>query len=277
MFRWKRSPDPKARLHELIGDYELPTFSGSALSTLSLLRENADLPAVAQQLMADPGLSVRVLRTANSAAFGLRQPASNLEYAVSLLGRSRVESLVLAAAVGDALPENADIDLAGFWRTAAQRACIAREIASTVRSSDPVEAFTAGLLQDMAVPVLATAHPDRYAALYLRSETDATVPLQRMEHDEFGYDHAQVGAMMAETWGLPEPLILAIADHHHLGERAPDAVEAVSLVRHCEPADDFGSLREHCSGHLSIDPAALDGMIEAAGRECSSLADSMLS
>ena len=146
-----------------------------------------------------------------------------------------------------------------------------------MRSSDPVEAFTAGLLQDMAVPVLAVAHPDRYAPLYARSETDATAPLPRMELDEFGYDHAQVGAMMAESWGLPESLILAIADHHHLGERAPDAVEAVSLVRHCEPADDFGPLREHCSGRLSIEPATLDGMIEAAGRECTSLAESMLS
>ena len=276
MFRWKRSPDPKARLQELIGDYELPTFSASALSTLGLLRENADLPVVAEQIMTDPGLSVRILRTANSAAFGLRQPASNLAYAVSLLGRSRVESLVLAAAVGEAMPHESELDLPGFWRTSAQRACIAREIATTVRSSDPIEAFTAGLLQDMAIPVMSAAHPDRYARLYGRSETDATVTLQQLEHDEFGYDHAGVGAMMAESWGLPEPLITAIADHHLIGERAPEAVEAVALVRDSEPADDFGRLREHCSGHLSIEHPTLDRMIEAAGLECSSLAESML-
>jgi len=63
------------------------------------------------------------------------------------------------------------IDLAGFWRTSAHRACLARRIASTLDPASQMEAFTAGLLQDMAIPVLAAAHGERYTALYRRSET----------------------------------------------------------------------------------------------------------
>ena len=42
MFVWKRSQDPKSELRQLVGDYELPTFSASAVSTLSLLREEGE-------------------------------------------------------------------------------------------------------------------------------------------------------------------------------------------------------------------------------------------
>ncbi len=275
MFRWKRSSDPKAKLKELIGDYELPSFSAAAVSTLSLLREDADMTVIAQRIMADPGLSVRILRTVNSAAFGLRNEVTNLGYAANLLGRSRVESLVLAAAVGESLPNPGGIDLAGFWQTSARRACLARRITAKIDPSLEMEAFTAGLLQDMAVPVLAASHPDDYAALYQRSETEDSTALHQMERDQFGYDHAQVGAMMAETWDLPEGLITAIADHHLRGQRAPGAVEAVGLIRHSEPPDELHSLRAHCEQTLELATDTVDTMIEKAGEESASLAESI--
>lgn len=275
MFRWKRSSDPKAELQELIGHYELPSFSAVAVSTLSLLREEADLPVIAERLMADPGLSVRILRTVNSAAFGLRQKATNLGYAVSLLGRSRVEALVLSAAVGESLPAQCDIDLDGFWSTAARRACLARQVAASTDPSQQMEAFTAGLLQDMAVPVLAAAHPKTYPTLYQRSEEDAGTSLFQMEQDALGYDHAQVGAMMAEAWALPESLITAIADHHLPGERAPSSVEAVAYIRHADPPDALDRFKQHCHSALGMAEAGVERMIEAAGTESSSLADSM--
>lgn len=272
---WKRSADPKARLGELIGNYELPSFSATALSTLGLLRDDADMNQIAERIVADPGLTVRILRTVNSAAFGLRQEVTNLVHAVSLLGRSRVEALVLAAAVGEALPESDVIDTAGFWRTSSQRACLARKIAASLDPATEMEAFTAGLLQDMAVPLLAAAHPQQYATIYQRSEADASCTLRDLEEEAFGFDHAEVGAMMAESWSLPENLITAISDHHHVGQRAPSAVEAVALIRHTEPPDELESLRAHCDTQLQLASDALDVMIEAAVAEALSLAESM--
>lgn len=276
MFRWKRSADPKAELKQLIGDYELPSFSAAAVSTLRLIREDADMRVIAERILADPGLSVRVLRTVNSAAFGLRNQVTDLTQAVTLLGRSRVEALVLAAAVGDSLPACEGIDLAGFWRTSARRACLARRIASRVEPASQMEAFTAGLLQDMAVPVLAAAHGERYTAIYRQVEADrAEGPLDDLEQRELGYDHAQVGAMMAESWDLPEGLITAIADHHAEGERAPQAVEAVARIHHREPPDELDGLRAHCRDQLGLEGDALETMIESASEEASSLGESM--
>ena len=117
MVFWKRSPDPRARLRERIGEYELPSFSTSAISTLSLLRADADMADIAEGLLADPGLTVRILRTVNSAGFGLRHEITNVVSAAKLLGRSRLESLVLTAAVGESIPAPTGFDNEGFWQT----------------------------------------------------------------------------------------------------------------------------------------------------------------
>lgn len=275
MVFWKRSRDPKAELKALIGDYELPTFPAVAMSTLSLLREGAEMSEVAHSIMTDPGLTVRVLRTVNAAAFGMRKRVTNLQYATSLLGRSRVESLVLTAAVGSSLPDSTVIDLGRFWRTSARRACLASRIAARVDPSTQVESFTAGLLQDMAVPVLAASHGDRYAEVYTASEHDDDTTLHDLEQDTFGYDHAQVGAVLAETWELPEALITAISDHHVEGQRAPRAVEAVAHVRHREPPDELDALRSHCHNTLHLTAHDLEPIISGAGAESASLAESI--
>lgn len=275
MFRWKRSADPTAELRELIGDYRLPTFSTGAVETLRLLREEADMNSVAERLIGDPGLSVRILKTVNSAAFGLRQEVSNLGHAVSLLGRSRVEALVLAAAVGDTLPAPAGIDLDEFWETSARRGCLARHIAKSREPAGEMQAFTAGLLQDMAVPVLALSKPDVYPELYRQTGAEDGPDLYAAERDEFGYDHAQVGAMMAESWDLPEGLITAISDHHLAGERAPEPVEAVARLRHGGAEGALEPLRAHCMQSLGMEESALDRIIDTATAESTSLALSM--
>ncbi len=275
MFFWKKSSNPRAKLRKLIGDYQLPSFSAAAVSTLSLLRSDADMSQIVERLMADPGLIVRILRTVNSAAFGLRNEVTNLEHAANLLGRSRIESLVLTAAVGDSLPSPGGIDTAGFWQTSARRACLARHLARSLHPSQETEVFTAALLQDMAVPVLAESFPDRYAALYERTIVDDSSTLQEMEQESFGYDHAQVSAMMAETWDLPEPLITAIADHHRPGQRAPFAVEAVSRIRHSNPVDSLEAVRTYCTEQLQLEPDTLEQMIVAADSESASLAQAM--
>lgn len=279
MFRWRRSPDPEAELRELVGDYELPTFSAGAVETMRLLREDADMRIIGERLMADPGLSVGILRTVNSAAFGLRNQVSDLTQAATLLGRSRVEALVLTAAVGDSLPTSNAFDLESFWHASARRACLARHLAASVDAGSQMVAFTAGLLQDMAVPVMAASMGDRYTTIFAEAAgSDAPEELRRLEAEELGYDHARLGAVMAERWELPEALITAIADHHLPGERAPDPVEAVAHVgyRPDDPAcDSLADFRTHCRDALGLEEERLEALIGVAVAESASLAQGM--
>ncbi len=61
---------PKDNLVQLLGDAELPVFPALVLQALALLRDPESSPSEIGRLVAsDPGLSVRVLRMANSSAY----------------------------------------------------------------------------------------------------------------------------------------------------------------------------------------------------------------
>jgi HD-like signal output (HDOD) protein len=230
-----KRPGAKGELaHELDG-IEVPSFPAAVARLLTLLRgEDASTDEIAQVLQHDPGLHVRVLRTVNSAAYGLSSKVENVQRAVTLLGRSRLEALVLAVAVKDAVPRSGSLgfDTDRFWLTAARRATLARVLARRLQSQTAAEAFTAGLLQDVAVPVLAVVKGKHYREVYERWRREPLVELSDLERDAFGRDHQEVGAIIATRWELPEYLIQAIGGHHDDGAAGVEpAVKLVSRIR----------------------------------------------
>lgn len=272
---WPRSKDSHPTARDMIGDYELPNFSGAAISVLGLLRDpNSDLGAIGKHLMADPGLQVQILRTVNAAGFGLRHTVTNLTHAVSHLGRARLEMIVLGAAVREALPSGDGIDLVRFWTTSAHRAAQARQLAQRLHPDTEFEAFTAALLQDMAVPVMASALGADYCDLYNRWGDGAEAPLQELEFAAFDTDHAVIGATMAETWGLPKMLITAIADHHRPDGGSPAAVVAVGYLRDSREPDAGEAVAEHCA-QLGIDAESWTELYHQAEEEAVALAQSI--
>ena len=171
---------------------------------------------VAQQTVADPGLVVRVLKTVNSAAYGLRRSVDNMQHACSLMGRSHLESLVLSLAIQEVLPESPSpgFEAARFWTTAFRRASLARLLAARFNPSRQAECFTAGLLLDMAVPLLARAQAPGYGQVLEHWHSDPESNLADLENESFGWTHAQLGAALGCSWQLPEYLVSAIEEHH---------------------------------------------------------------
>ena len=246
--------DPKARLRETLGDAELPSFKAVTLQILKKLRDpkasTAEIPAL---VASDPGLSVKVLKTVNCAAFGLRRPATDIGHAINLLGRGGVEAIVLGVAVKNALPmtPSAGYDPRRFWRAAAVRAATAKALADALDPSHRMVSFTAGLLQDMAVPVLAHRKPG-YGRV-LEAWHAGEVELDAAEREAFGWDHAEVAGWLASDWGFPEVLGESIVGHHGQGD-SPLPVQLVALM-HEDPR--FG----------------VDRMVEAARARCGSGAE----
>ena len=146
-----------------------------------------------------------------SVAFGLSHKVSNVQHAVSLLGRARLESLVLSVAVKNNLEDEkvpAWFDMRLFWRAAARRAALARGLAQRLHPETQAAAFTAGLLQDMAVPVIAHARESNYQSLYEGwNATDEVSNLVELEQQSLQFDHAKIGAEMARNWHFPANLI----------------------------------------------------------------------
>jgi HD-like signal output (HDOD) protein len=236
-----KKKDPKKALHEALGAYSLPTFPAVAAAVLRMLRDpNAPLPATAERLAEDPGLTARVLGLANSSAYALRHPVRNVGHAVSLLGRSEVESLVLAVVVRQCLPapDVEGFDNGRFWHSAARRAAAAGALAKALHPATESESFTASLLSDMAVPLIGQAQEKRYGEVWTAWTADGG-DLAALERDALGFDHATVAGWVAASWGFPDRLTDAIGAHHE-GRETEATPAAVMLVAPLGEGEEHG-------------------------------------
>src|SRR5690606_36901808 len=136
-------------------------------------------------------VSAQLLRVTNSAAFSLRHRIESVEHAVSLLGRTEVEALLIAAVARGALPQRPRPGFAPirFWKAAGRRAAAARALASVLHPETRSESFTAALLQDMALPVLSEIMRRSYGALAMKSYVSG-IDLAQLELNELGWTHA---------------------------------------------------------------------------------------
>ena len=213
----KSQQESHQALTAVLGETEIPTFPSALMAILDSIRDpDNSMDKVAQQTVADPGLVVRVLKTVNSAAYGLRRSVDNMQHACSLMGRSHLESLVLSLAIQEVLPESPSpgFEAARFWTTAFRRASLARLLAARFNPSRQAECFTAGLLLDMAVPLLARAQAPGYGQVLEHWHSDPESNLADLENESFGWTHAQLGAALGCSWQLPEYLVSAIEEHH---------------------------------------------------------------
>lgn len=264
----RRSGHDLARVERLLDGYELPSFPAVVTDALGRLGDPAAAMAdVAEVLETDPGLSIKLLGLANSASSGLRTPVDSLRQAVAMLGRNQVESILIGAAARASItpPRSPVFDSARFWRAAASRAVVAAAVSAAAEPDRRSEAFTAALLQDMALPVLVD-HVPGYAALLSRHHDGEVLDLAGAEADAFGWDHAAVAARMGARWGLPVSLLDAIAHHHEAGP--PDEMVGVWVVAGWHEADE----------QLGRDAvvAAARAVPRLADRDCEELVDDAL-
>jgi HD-like signal output (HDOD) protein len=241
--------------------FELPRFSDTTLQILEVLRsEQGAADAVAEVIERDPGLSVRVLGMVNSAGFGARSEVGGLAHAIQLVGRASLERLVISLAVEDALPSNAPgVNGARFWQLSARRGAVARQLAAALCPSEASMHFTAAMLSDMAVPLLALRITDEYGEVLARRDAGEG-ELQELELEAFGWNHAEAGAWMCDQWELPKALSDLIRDHPPAdGPRGPVAL--AGMLDEVDPEKDAGRVAEIGGADWDTPPDLLEQRI----------------
>ena len=177
---------------------------------------------VAQVINQDPGLSLKVLRIANSPFFGMSREVDTVARAVTVLGMSRVREAVLASAAGKVLTEipNDLISIEDFWHHSIYCGLIARALASRSDLVTEDFAFIAGLLHDIGQLVLFNHYPgEMRVALDLLAEGDRDLQMYAIEQKVLGTDHMAIGAALLKVWHLPERLQECV-EFHHIPEQA---------------------------------------------------------
>lgn len=273
----RKQKDPKEELKSLLGDYELQRFPTVVMNVLGMLRDpHAETNDIADQIQMDLGMNIKILRLINSAAFGLVTKVSDIHHAVTMLGRSRLESLLLTYAVAANIPPTLIcMEISRFWLASARRACLAKHIALHLHAATQAESFTAALLQDLAIPLISEGKGLIYKGLLKKWHADKKADIDVMERELFDYDHPAIGALVAEEWGLPEYLIHAIAGHHDLSEHssAEPAVRLVSMVKYFDEDDGTERLLKTAEKDFGIGRNMMEKMISEAFAEAEQFAE----
>ena len=202
-------------LERILSCPTLPSLPTVAMKVLELTsNQNVRLDEIAAVVQNDLGLASKILRTINSSFYGLSSPCPSISRAVALLGLSTVKSLVLSFSLVDMTRSTqVGLDLEEFWRRNIMSATSARKLALLTGLCDPEEAFLAGVIQNVAMLAMDIVVGEPYRQLLAKSGPDHD-KLSAAEHEMLGFDHAFVGAKLAQKWRFAAEQIDAIANHH---------------------------------------------------------------
>jgi len=224
-----------ARVKEVVsGLKSIPSLPGMYNEIMAELRsENASLVRIAGIVSKDAGMTAKVLQLANSAFMGVRHEVSNPTQAVTLIGTEMVRALVLSVHVFSQFENQrgAAPYLTALWEHSIEVGCLAQRIAAgqTCAKGLVDESFTAGLLHEIGKLVLLAQMPKEYGVI-LESVEKKSATLATAEREQFGCTHADLGAYLMSIWGLPHPLIHAVAFHDRPSESVEKRFSSLTAV-----------------------------------------------
>lgn len=197
-----------------------------------LSNPRSDTEKMAKEIEKEPSIAARLLRTANSAYFGWRQGVNSVQDAVGFVGIDVVKSLVLGCEVFTSSARHEWQE--EIWNHSLITSLLASKIARQL-GTDTDTASTAGLLHDVGKIILSesvghTAWTTKLAEGKERGQFSWVT-----EENAFDTNHAEIGALLFDLWGLPEKIAQAVRWHHQ-PSRCPTASNRCAIAVHLADA-----------------------------------------
>ena len=142
-----------------------------------------------------------------------------------------------------------------LWRHSLAVAVCSRILARQLRAkgvADPDAAFSCGLLHDIGKIIIQCYLPEEHKRVMAARSTDKTHMTYEIEEQALGYNHTQIGALLAAQWKLPHTLGDAITYHHHpqLSESQEVMPYIIHLGNYCAKKAFFDRNDAHLVGKL---------------------------
>lgn len=196
----------------------LPPLPAVALRVMEVAQNpKSSASDLALVVSSDPGLSGRLLRVVNSAAYRRSREITSVQEALVTIGFVQARNMAISGAIAGAYaPDalNALFRIDTFWEHSIAVAFKAAEIAGKGRRVDVPSAFTAGILHNMGRLAVFYADPaglDQVVATAIATGRS----IESIEAEQMGYDHTEIGGRLAVRWKLPEAVRDAVTQHHN--------------------------------------------------------------
>lgn len=192
----------------------LPTFTDTVSRVKERLeRGSATARDIIDIIAVDPPIVAKLLSTANAAPYGMPGDVSDTNLAAVLLGTDGVCEIAMLSVIAANQYDEPPVDFDRFMRRAQFGASAAFALAALADPSLRYQAYIGGLLHGIGSLALASAFPDRAAAL-----SDEVTAFERISDETrlFGIGYPEAGGILADEWGIPKSIADAIRLHRDL-------------------------------------------------------------
>ena len=221
----------KTRILSKLAD--IKSFPQFVLETMKKLNDpSSSAVDVAKSLSRDEGLVLRVLKLANSSAYGMTRKITSISEAISLLGYKSISNIILAAEVYSSMDKGLSgyaLDRGELWRHSLMVAYASRHLAQVTKKVNTEDAYVGGLLHDIGKVILNDYVRFGYGVIVKLVE-EKHIPFTEAESSVLGFDHAMIGSVLVERWEMPESYKFAVEYHHKPNELPEDKSQYQPLL-----------------------------------------------
>lgn len=202
------------RISDAITQFDIPPRPAYLMAIQrELNRESPDFRKIGQLLRSDAGIAASLLKRVNSPYYGLAQPVNTLEAAIVIAGIDQINALVTTLVMRNML--GGSQILPRFWDITEKRSLGMSYLAGKTRGFSQPFANSFGLFCDVGIALLKEKLPG-YSKTLMRIN-HGTENFIAVETGLHGLNHAQIGAELAQSWGIADRVITAIRLHHQPG------------------------------------------------------------
>ncbi len=191
---------------------------------------NAGARELANIVQLDPSLAAQVIRYASSSYYGYTGRITNIQEAISrVLGYDMVMNLAIGLAAGRSfcIPENGPLGLKNFWEHAIISAVLMQRLGAVMPEGmrpSQAQCYLCGLLHDFGILLLGHLFPPEFHLLNKLAQANPKQSVAELESRLLGMGearemiamgHARIGAWLMEAWHMPDPLRIALLEHHN--------------------------------------------------------------
>lgn len=168
-------------------------------------------------ILLDPPLAAKVLKTANSAYYSrsFTRSFNDIEQAIIWMGTEVIKELALSQKVCEIFDKDEQIEeysRKALWRHSIAVALMAKMIYRKEFGLRGETAYVAGLLHDIGIIAEDQFSQEDFKRVLQLSKTKH-ICMAASEMETLGYNHAEVGEAITDSWRLPRELVATIGFH----------------------------------------------------------------
>lgn len=190
-----------------------PAIAAQILNTIQ--NKESSLDDLEKIISADPALTGKLLRIANSAFYSLPYEVSNVSRALSILGTNVIKNIALSFVIANDMrgEKDSSFNFDYFWRRSVTGA-VAAELVMGLLHEKNEDIFVTALLQDIGVLIMYLSKGQDYIATLEQCLLTGGTDLISAERKKYLFDHQHLGCTFLENWGIPQSIVSPIRFHH---------------------------------------------------------------